>query len=271
MAHVLITHPSHIDIYTPIASIRKYTEPNFEDKLWHHAKSIFKNYHVFKFKYPLTCDAIPGKSFEPDLLLVSKTFKKWVIIEVELCKPPTVHTSNQITCFSNPKINGQKAQEIVDFLIRNGEVDKAASKLYLDCFTNYSPGFIVVLDDYSDSVFSKFYSLKKELKICVLEVYKKAGYVHEGYRFGGDYPYELTNSSTLNHVDNQHYQIVRTDFLKDLPGAFEVKFNMIPLEASLIKISKSKTYLKLADHNIPADRYMQIGKTVDDEYIIQPL
>src|SRR5687768_15283819 len=121
MAHVLITHPTDVHIYTPIANIKKYSEPDFEGKLWRYAKSIFKHYNVFKFKFPLSCDKIPGKPYEPDLLLVSKTFKKWVIVEVELCKPPNQHTLDQITCFSNPKI---KPQEIVDFLIRNNFIDK---------------------------------------------------------------------------------------------------------------------------------------------------
>lgn len=270
MAQILITHPAEIHNYTPIASIRQYNEPDFEDKLWRYGKKIFQHYHVFKFKFDLTCDALPGSKFKPDLLLVSKTFKKWVIIEVELCKTPSKHTLDQITCFKNPKFS---PSEITDFLIRNYPDITGEKTNLLDCFSNYSPDLIIVLDDYSDKVFNKFYEHYKQLKICVLEVYKRENYAYEGFRFGGDYPYELTNSSKIEYVNDQHFKIIKKDFLKDLPDNFEVKFDMEPFDATLIKTNaKSKTtFLKLPEHNIPSDLYLQIGLNLDGEYIIQKL
>jgi hypothetical protein len=268
MAHVLITHSKRVDSYTPIASIKKYKEPDFEKKLYRYAKSIFSNYHVFSFKFGLSCSSIPGKQFEPDLLLVSKSFKKWVIVEVELCKPPTQHTLDQIECFSKPIYN---PAEIVKYLRTGSKIFPAQANSFLKCFSNYPPDLIVVLDDYSDAVFEKFHAFKKQLKICVLEVYKKAGYTYEGYRFGGDYPYELTNSSKLEHVDDQHFKILKRDFARDLPANFEVKFDMEPFDASIIKPSNKTTYLKLPYHNIPSDVYLQLGKTLRNEYVIQKL
>ncbi|SRR5579871_523363 len=268
MAQILITHSTSTQLYSPIASIKKYSEPDFENKLWRYAKSIFTNYNVFKFKHPLTCDEIPGIKYEPDLLLVSKSFKKWVIIEVELCKSPTQHTLDQITCFSNPKI---KPNELVNFLISTNQINHDQKSSFLKCFSNYAPDLIIVLDDYSDSVFKKFYNHKKQLKICVLEVYKRLNYAYEGFRFGGDYPYELTNSSKIEYIDEQHYRILKKDFLKDLPSTFEIKFDMEPFQATLIKVTSRTTYLKLANHNIPSDFYLQIGKNLDNEYIIQKL
>lgn len=268
MAQILITHPKETHIYTPIASIKKYNEPDFEEKLWRYSKAIFEHYYVFKLKYELFCDAIPGRGFEPDLLLISKTFKKWVIIEVELCKAPTQHTLDQIACFSNPKIN---AKELVDFLIRNNPEYKPYESSLFDCLDNHPPDLIVVMDDYSDTVFSKFYDYKKQLKICVLEVYKRVDYPYEGFRFGGDYPYELTNSSKIEYVDEQHFKILKKDFLKDLPNSFQIKFDMEPFDASLIKINKKTTYLKLPYHNIPSDIYLQMGRTLNNDYVIQKL
>jgi len=268
MAQILITHASRKDIYTPIASIKQYNEPDFENKLWRFGKAIFENYHVFKFKFPLTSSKIPGVYFEPDLLLVSKTFKKWVIVEVELCKNPTQHTLNQITCFSNPKF---KPEEIVEFIIRNNPEQESNKDEMLDCFSNRKPEFIVVLDDYSDKVFQKFYAHERQLKICVLEVYKRHNYNYEGFRFGGDYPYELSNTSKLEYIDDQHYKILKKDFLKDLPDSFEVKFDMEPFQASLIKLTNRTTYLKLPYHNIPSDFYLQIGIDSKGQYIIQKL
>ncbi len=268
MAQILITHSSSIHHYTPIASIKKYKEPDFEEKLWRYGNKIFENYYVFKFKYPLSCEAIPGSNFEPDLLLVSKTFKKWVIIEVELCKTPTAHTLNQITCFSDPKF---KAEKVADFIIRNNPDYKKLKTNFQDCFANHLPELIVILDDYSDTVFEKFYEHKDSLKICVLEVYKRPSYPYEGFRFGGDYPYELTNTSKIKYIDSQHYNILKKDFLKDLPEKFEVKFNMEPFQATLVKATQRSTYLKLPEHNIPSDFYLQIGMNTANEYIIQKL
>lgn len=270
MAQILITHAQENHLYTPIASIKKYNEPDFEDKLWRYGKVIFEHYHVFKFKYDLKCDALPGETYQPDLLLVSKTFKKWVIIEVELCKTPTKHTLNQITCFSNPKY---KPKLITDFLMKQNPGFESQEQDFLDCFTNYSPDLIIVLDDYSDKVFQKFYNHSKQLKICVLEVYKRTQYTYEGFRFGGDYPYELTNSSKIEYVDSQHYKIMKKDFIKDLPDKFNVTFDMEPFEATLIKMKSTSrlTFLKLPEHNIPSDIYLQMGKNLNGEYIIQKL
>lgn len=268
MAQILITHASTKDLYSPIASIKQYNEPDFENKLFRYGNSIFEHYYVFKFKYPLTCTAIPGKKFEPDLILISKTLKKWLILEVELCKPPTQHTLDQITCFSNPKF---KPKDIVEYLIKQNPSFQHLESDFLDCISNYAPDLLVVLDDYSDSVFKKFYSHKRQLKLCVLEVYRKISYPYDGFRFGGDYPYELTNSSKLEYIDSQHYKILKKDFIKDLPNDFEVKFDMEPFQATLLKMTNQTTYLKLPEHNIPSDFYLQIGISIDGEYIIQKL
>jgi len=267
MAQIIITHASSKDLYTPIASIKKYNEPDFEEKLFRYAKELFQYYYVFKFKHGLTCDEIPSPPFEPDLLLVSKSFKKWVIVEVELCKTPTQHTLDQITCFSNPK---NSAQDIASFVLRHNPEMKGKEQELIDCFSNPSD-LIIVLDDYSGSVFKKFYAHKKQLKICVLEVYKKPNYTFEGFRFGGDYPYELTNSSKIEYVNEQHFKILKKDFLKDLPQSFDIKFDMEPYQASLIKESQRTTYLKLPYHNIPSDLYLQMGMTLNNEYVIQKL
>ncbi len=268
MAHILITHANSKEWYTPIASIKLYNEPDFEAKLWRYSNEIFLNYHVFKFKFGLSCKEIPGKNFEPDLLLVSKDFKKWVIIEVELCKAPTQHTLDQITCFSNPKFI---ASNIAEYIIKNNKVMSGKKSKLIDCFSNNVPDLIVVLDDYSDTVFRKFYNHKKQLKICVLEVYKKLNYSYEGFRFGGDYPYQLTNSSKLEFVDEQHYKVIKKDFIKDLPNTFEVKFEMFPFKASLIKLNAKTTYIKIPFHNIPSDVYLQIGKSIKGEFVIQKI
>lgn len=271
MAQILITHSTARHWYTPIASIKQYNEPDFEQKLFRYAESIFENYYVFKFKYGLTCDDIPGQYFEPDLLLVSKTFKKWVIVEVELCKPPTQHTKDQITCFSKPKLFPKDIDSIVDLLIKQNPQIKSLKQNFISCFSDFPSDLIVVLDDYSEAVFNKFYQHSRQLKICVLEVYRRAGYIYDGFRFGGDYPYEVTNSSKLEYIDYQHYKIMKNDFLKDLPLDFEIKFDMEPFKASLFKLNKKTTYLKILDHNIPSDLYLQIGKTTNNEYIIQKL
>lgn len=271
MAQIIITHSNSTQLYSPIANIKKYSEPDFEDKLFRYSSSIFEHYHVFKFKFGLTCDEIPGKNYEPDLLLVSKNFKKWVLIEVELCKTPSIHTLSQVTCFSNPKIGPSKATEIAEFLVRNNPSFKGQKQQLIDCFSNYPSDLIVVLDDYSDVVFQKFYEHKRQLKICVLEIYKRNSYPYEGFRFGGDYPYELTNSSKIDYIDEQHFKILKRDFVKDLPSSFELRFDMAPFTVEVIKDSRQNAFLKMPYHNIPSDIYLQLGINLNNEYVIQKI
>lgn len=266
MAQIITTNSNKV-IYTPIASIKQYNEPDFEKKLLRYSGEIFSDFYILKGKFEMTSDLVSNR-FEPDLILISKSFKKWVIIEVELCQSPKKHTIDQVKCFANPKFDSRKLYKYLSDMEK--ELQENESEV-VSMLENIAPDFIVVLDDYSDDVFRKFRNIVNNLKICVLEVYRTTSHPYEAFRFGGDYPYELSNSSKLKWINSQHYQIMKEDFAAALPSKLDLKFDMDPINATVISSERrpKKYYLKIPEHNIPEDHYLQIGITIKNEYVLQ--
>jgi hypothetical protein len=271
MAQLLVTHPTEKHWYKPIANIKKYSEPDFEQRLYRYGKDIFSNYHVLKFKFDLTCDEIAGEKFKPDMLLVSKSLKKWIIIEVELCKTPTVHTKKQIICFSRPKF---KVSELVKYVTAQSQELKDNEEEVTELFSNSVPDLLIIMDDYDDKVFNDFYAVRKDIKICVLEVYKRPDYDFETYRFGGDYPYELTRFSKIKYENEQLFRIIKKDILADLPPPdteFDLLFNMVYIKAS-IWVSKGGIYfLRIPEHHFQQDLYLILGISIDGQVVLKKL
>src|SRR5258706_12264712 len=100
--------------YQSIANIRNYSEPDYEDKILKYGSEIFSNYYVLKCKFPFIYKKDRSQKYEPDFLLVSKNFKNWIIVEIELCRKPLFHTKKQVQCFSSPEFD---AVELTNYLV----------------------------------------------------------------------------------------------------------------------------------------------------------
>jgi len=78
MAQLLVTIE---DVwYQAIASIRNYSEPDFEGKIFKYSSEIFKEFFTVPLKYDITNKLDRTEKCKPDLLLISKDFKRWIFI-----------------------------------------------------------------------------------------------------------------------------------------------------------------------------------------------
>ncbi|GEM_PF-3201145 len=273
MAQLLIIEKNQRRIFQPVASIRDYSEPDFEDKLLKYSKELFSNYYAIKFKFPIRKKSDIKISYVPDLLLISKSFKKWIIVEVELCKPDLSHTFKQIDCFLEPYFD---ADDVLSFLFKhNKELAQNKEELTKLIKTEATvPELLVIFDDYNDTVFKKINDRFGKLNICVLEVYREPGNKFSSYRLGGKYPYDVTSTSKLSYVDDLHYKIEKPEVLEHFEGGeIKVLFEMVPFRATLMKSSRKNgiSMIKIVDHNFETSHMLQLAIDVEGQFIIQML
>lgn len=273
MAQLLVIESNNRRFYQPIASIRDYNEPDFEEKLYKYSKELFSNYNSFKFKYTISKKSNISEKYQPDLLLISKNFKKWIFVEVELCKPDLTHTFKQIDTFLDPFFD---PDELIKFLIKHNPILKShkTDLEYLIKTTSTPPELLVIFDDYDNKVFDKINQKYNKLNVCVLEVYREAGNHFDAYRLGGKYPYDVTNTSKISAFDQVHFTIEKPEIVSDFPsGSIVIYFNMTPLNASLIKSTRKngKSLIKIVDHNFDSNDLLVLQKDIDNKLIIQTL
>jgi hypothetical protein len=268
MGQLLITRPEK-EWYQSIVSIRNYSETDFEAKFFRYATEIFSSFYVLKFKYTIVNRNRPADRYQPDLLIIAKNFKKWMFIEVELVKPDTAHSFKQIECFKNPVFD---PDSVLKYVVVNNEVLKPFQSELLDLFTNYAPGLLMVYDSHSSFIFNKIRDTFGALKICVFEVHKTPGHLHEAYRISGDYPYDITNSSKLIYEDDQHYKFAKYEMIGGAPeGDVLIYFDMHPYNATIIKGNRKKAFLKIVDNPFPKDLQLQLAIDSNDKLILQRL
>lgn len=267
MAELIVTGATDKILYSQVASVKRYSEPHFEKMLVRYGEDIFSDYHVLPCKKQISS---PGcDPSEPDLILIEKNFKKWVIVEIELCHNPKAHTINQIRCFSHPEFDSKK---MAKYLVENSITLSSCAADIEYMFDNVPSEFIVVMDDYSNDVFERYRSHVPGLKICVLELYKTVSHDFPTYRFGGDYPYVLQSQSKLIWIDDQHFIIQNTSFAASLPspGTFQLNYHMDPFDVSVFYSSKAKKYyLKMPEHHLPRDLQLKIGIDIHGKYVLQ--
>jgi len=268
MGQLLITRPEK-EWYQSIVSIRNYSETDFEAKFFRYATEIFSSFYVVKFKYTIVNGNKPSERYQPDLLIISKNFKKWMFIEVELVKADIAHSFRQIECFKNPIFDENLVLKYI--IDNNAELVQYQVEL-LNLFTNYAPGLLMVYDSHSSRIFEKIYGTFGMIKICVFEVHKNTEHVHEAYRISGDYPYDITNSSKLIYEDDQHYKFAKHEMVTGIAeGDVIIYYKMHPYNASIFKAKKNKAFLKIVDNPFPKDLPLQLAIDSNDKLILQPL
>jgi hypothetical protein len=255
--------------YQNLASVRNYSEKDFEDKILKHAENIFTSYYVVKCKYSITNRNDRNKRFEPDFLLISRKFNNWYFVEVELCGKALGHTKDQLNCFHNPEYDSLKLR---DYLVKqNKQIASFSNELY-DLLENKDPNVIVIYDDYCAKIFKTLNDEFSSLKICVIETYKTSKHPSETYRISGDYPYEISNISPLDPIDNQHYLVKRPELLKKYNDKDIVEIDYyLKILKGVIFISKGKVFIKLPENPLPPGSNFQLEIDITDKLIIKRL
>jgi len=265
MAQLLITREPAW--YQNIASVKNYYEKQFEDKVLKYATDIFNPYYVFKCKYTFTYKLDRSEKYQPDILLVSKTLKRWFIVELETCGKSLSHTKKQLRCFYEPEF---KKESLVDYLIDQNSLVQNFRKELLDMFDNVPPKVLVVYDDYCSVTFDKLKSEFDFLQICVVETYRTDGHTSEAYRISGDYPYDISGTTQLKPFDFQHYEILRPDLFSQIPVDQEIiiSYMMKDYKAVIFRV-ENLLYLKIPQNPFPPDINLILSIDISNNLIIK--
>jgi hypothetical protein len=267
MSQVLVTFENHW--YQSIASIRDYSEPNYEEKILKYGTGIFSSHYVLKCDFSFLTKNANKDSYKPDFLLISKNLKSWIIVEVELCRKALTHTFKQLKCFSDPDFDSEKLLEYLLNQPENSSIAafKAGVKHLLE---NHSPKLLVIYDDYCLNTFETIRAKYKDIDICVIEVYRTSEHISEAYRISGDYPYDISGISPLKFIDNQHYEITRPRIFDefDIDIDIEMLYYMRRLKGRFLRTG-SKMFLKLAFNPMPGDAPVQLQKDSLNRIIIK--
>lgn len=264
MAQVLVTESNKW--YQGIASLKNYYEADLEDRILKHKNEVFKDYYSFKCKF--TFENSVGETSDPDMLLISKNFDSWIIVELELGDKTLKHTKKQLRVFTKPKFNVNK---LIDYCKRNApELKGHISKLNA-LFSSIAPKVLVIYDYYDLKTFEILQKEFDPISICVFEIYNTKTDSFELYRFSGDYPFVTTDFSFLKERSDNYeiYEVQKPSLLDGLPeGYFEVLSKMRTLRVSLIIDKKGNYYLKLLNNPFPPGRTLVIYKTLEKKYIL---
>jgi hypothetical protein len=269
MAQLLVTFEPNW--YQSVASVRQYSESDFEEKVLKYGKQIFPSHHVLHCKYDIIDKTDPKEKFKPDFLLISQNFKSWTFVEVELCGKRLEHTRKQFKCFLNPDFH---AEDFVDYLIRkNIEVSAHRDEL-LDLARNRTPKVLAIYDNFCSGTLDKIHAEFPDVLVAVVETYRTSGHPSEVYRISGEYPHDISGISLLQSLkDRQHYEVLRPELLSHIADQsdIELDYYMRIIPGKLYRSKHKQTYIKLVDNPIPPDINVELRISPSNKLILKRL
>jgi hypothetical protein len=182
MARILITPEGRW--YEELRSVAYYSESEVEKRIIQHAKSLFPNHYVFRFKRDIVHRGTENKK-RPDLALIRHDLSAWAIVEVESGQHGLDHVLSQTRVFINGDYNAPEVAEYVQKQL-NTSCDKLVSLERLTkLFLTEAPSIFVVADT-PETGWLK--DLNEEgVSLCVFQIYKSVRGLYL-YRTVGQYP-----------------------------------------------------------------------------------
>ena len=171
--------------YQGIVNMRNYYESYVEQQALKLATSLFPDFYCIPCKFSF--GHATAKNREADIILVSKKFNKWVIIEVELStKKSLKHTFDQLEVFTSPIFT---SGALANDLIRKNKNLLLYKSQLINLFTNKAPEVTVLLDHLNEKVKNKIISRFPIVSVCALEIYKEFEGDYNMYLVKGEYPH----------------------------------------------------------------------------------
>lgn len=256
--------------YESILTLKNYNEKSIESRLLKFGNTFFPDY------YYCHCNAdfvskVTGNKAQPDILLVSKDFKKWYIVEVETLKKNHTHTLQQIEVFSNPKVDSSYLANYVCRKEKNLVPHKSTLR---NTFDSIHPKVLVIFDGYNETVFSKIRTTFP-VDIASIEVHKTSRHNGELLRLTGSYPYQVTSHYFLKprKGDYLHYDVKNEGWIKN-PSLKEIiayhEYKQVKLHIIRIK-KKDSIQIKIVDQIFEPDKVLILEKTISNKYFIKQL
>lgn len=265
MAQVLVTREDAW--YQGIASLKNIREKELELSILKYASAVFNNYYCFQSAFVFKNAA--GETSGPDILLISRNFKQWLIVEVELAGKDLGHTRKQLRVFTNPLFGvgdlvKHCCEKTDDLVGKEAELN--------NLFANAAPEVLVIFDTHNSPVLS-ILQAEFTIKICVFEIYKTQSHDLELYRLSGDYPYVYSGGTFLKAWDGDFeiFKVERPEFFDDL-GAntnFIAEHRLQTMNIILYRSKKDEPFIKIPGNPFPPGKNLKIYRTEDNKFVIE--
>nr|WP_295869390.1 hypothetical protein [uncultured Chitinophaga sp.] len=266
MAQILVVN--ELSWYQAIAALDNYYEIDVENRILKHADEVFDGYYSLKGKYTFNNSA--GETSDGDILLISKDFSKWVIVEVELASKASLgHTRKQLRVFTSC---GYDIDSLVKYCQTHHNGLGSFTTQLKNLFTNNTPEVLVMFDAYHQTRLGQLQSEFPSIKICVFEIYKTASHDFETYRLSGDYPYVHSGYTFLKDTTGfEVYEVQRPDLLTGIPaGSLNIEYKMGTYRVQLMS-AKSKLYMKIPRNPFPPGVKLLLYKTITNKFFIDTI
>lgn len=219
MARIRIADELHVNSYEAAVWFEQVEpctmwEGDFESRVIAHAPDIYPDYFVFPFKKPVE-SAFATKT--PDLIFISRDYKEWRLVEIEMSYHSLGHIESQIQAFSDAVLGS----EHIDYICRNQpDLDRTRLEHLID---SVPQGVLVIVNEPIDQNWIKV--LKRyRADVAIFELFRSNDDT-EIFRVNGDYPIQI-----VEHVSGCKFHplvgnwLVITDHNKlGLPRGGEVK------------------------------------------------
>ena len=269
MARILLTIENNW--YNEIRSLKNYDEKSIETRILKYRKEIFSDFYCIQSSH--TFENTKSKTSRPDIILVAKDFKRWIIVEIETIGKGLSHTKSQLEVFVNcVNIDAKKLYN--QLKSKEGALIKHESQV-VNLFTTVNPEVLVIFDGYDKDKIEDILSNFK-VSIASFEVYKTNKHSGEALKIYGDYPYQTHTFTFLKPRagDFAHYDVSQSQFFKD-PRVSEIdalhSYKLVKIK--IIRSGKTGDMVV----KIPEDNPFEPGKallleqTIGNKFIIKPL
>lgn len=190
MARLLFPHAN--ECFSELRAVSYYSETDLEDNIRNHVQELFPDFHTIRFKQSVKAKSSPlAKARKPDLALIRRDFKEWMIVEVELEKHSINHILEQIRVFLDGDYNIDGVSRYLTEQLEAIKV-KVPQKQISEMIDQNSPRVIVIADEFPGNWIEQLE--KENIIVCTFETYKstKGKFI---YRAHGEYPVHMSKSA----------------------------------------------------------------------------
>jgi len=265
MAKILVTMEGIW--YDEVRNLKNYNEKSIESRLLKNGNTIFQDFHYCLCNYTFNNPA--GEKAKPDIILISKDFKRWVIVEVELIEKGLSHTLTQLSVFSDCTF---EPTTLLNHLKRKIG-DLIGNETNMLSLFKKKPDVLVVFDGYDqrkiDTITKSF-----NVQFASIEVFRTGKHNGELLKIYGEYPYQTIGFTFLKPIKGNDifFDVTDNNFFKDSRiKEIDAFHDYKVLKLTIIRNSKTDIVVKIPYLPFEPNKALVLEKTIGNKFIIKPL
>jgi|GEM_PF-3447628 len=198
--------PNREKWYDSLHSVASYSELEVEIVLQQYSAEIFTDYHTLLFK-PKDAVEYNGSKKIPDLVLIKKDYKAWIILEVELSHHTVRDVVDQVETFIEGDWDMAKVKAYIMKKAKQAKISLDEEKID-NMLNQVEPEVFVGID--KDNINIKKAVKDRGARYFIFELYR-APNGKRAYRLLGDYPFVEASSSSCKMKSRNGREIIVHD------------------------------------------------------------